>query len=79
MVAFQLINDMTLKLSKKLYAQILNIPIIEPFNLVSNEQVVHIFNEMGHQLVFTKISEFKKSSLPCLWSFLFGIFLRCLT
>ncbi|CAH1433804.1 unnamed protein product [Lactuca virosa] len=34
---------------------------------------------MGYQPTLTKISEFKKSSLPSLWNFLFGIYLRCLT
>lgn len=38
-----------------------------------------MFNEMGYQPALTKISEFRKSSLPCIWNFLFGIYLRCLT
>ena len=38
-----------------------------------------MFNEMGYQPSLTKISDFKKSSLPTIWNFLFGIFLRCLT
>lgn len=37
-----------------------------------------MFNEMGHQPTFTRISHFKKSSLPCIWIF-FGIVLHCLT
>ena len=37
-----------------------------------------MFNEMGYQPPLTKISDFKKSRLPRLWNFLFGIFLRCL-
>lgn len=34
---------------------------------------------MGHQPIHTRICHYKKSSLPCLWSFLFGIALRCIT
>lgn len=34
---------------------------------------------MGYQPPLTNISEFKKSSMPCLWNFFFGIDLRCLT
>lgn len=34
---------------------------------------------MGHQPPLTGISQFKKSSLPCGWNFLFGIFVQCLT
>lgn len=78
-VTFQLINDMKFKLTKKLFAHILNIPNVEPFYEVSYEQVIHMFNEMGNQLILTRISDFKKSSLPCIWNFLFGIFIRCLT
>ena len=38
-----------------------------------------MFNEMGHQPPLTGIRDFKKSGLPTIWNFLFGIFLRCLT
>ena len=38
-----------------------------------------MFNEMDYQSILTMISEFKKSSLPCIWNFLFGIYIRCLT
>lgn len=35
---------------------------------------------MGHQPTLVNISSFKKTSqLPSIWSFLFGIILRCLT
>lgn len=66
-------------MSKKQFAQILNIPNVEPYYVVTNEQVVHMFNEMGHEPPFSRMSNFKKSSLPCIWNFIFGIFLRCLT
>lgn len=78
-VMFQLENDKKYKRSMKQFTQILNIPNIEPFYEVATEQIVHIFNEMGHQPPLTKISYFKKSSLPYIWNLLFGIFLRCLT
>lgn len=38
-----------------------------------------MFNEMDNQTILTKISEFKKSSLPFMWNFLFDIYLHCLT
>lgn len=38
-----------------------------------------MFTEMDHQPVLTGISLFRKSSLPCVWNFLFGVILRCLT
>ena len=78
-VTFQLINDKKFKLTMKLFAQILNIPTVERFYEVSNEQVLHMFNEMGYQQVLTKISGLKKFYLPCIWYFLYGIYLRCLT
>ena len=59
-VTFQLVNDKIFILLKKLFAQILNIPNSEPFYKVTNEQVIHMFNEMGYQPILTKISEFKK-------------------
>ena len=33
---------------------------------------------MGHQPPLTGISNFCKNTLPYVWNFLFGIFLRCL-
>ena len=74
-VTFQLTNDKKFRLSKKLFAKILNIPNTEPFIKVMNEQVIHMFNEMGYQPNLSKISEFMKSGLPCIWNFLFGIYL----
>ena len=38
-----------------------------------------MFNEMGHQLVLTKVSLFRKSCPPCIMSFLSGVVLRFLT
>lgn len=78
-VTFQLVNDKKFRLSKKLFAQILNIPNVETFYKVTNEQVIHMYNEMGYQPILTKVSDFKKYGLPCIWNFLFGIYLRCLT
>ena len=74
-VTFQLINENNFRPSKKLFSQILSIPNSEPFYKVMNEQVIHMFNEMGYQPTLTKISEFKKSGLSCIWNFLFGIYL----
>ncbi|CAI9302926.1 unnamed protein product [Lactuca saligna] len=55
------------------------IPNNPPFVKPVNSQIIHMFNEMGHQPELEKISDFRKSGLPCIWNFLFGIFLRCLT
>lgn len=63
-VTFQHTNKKKYKLSKKQFAQILNIPNVEPFYEVMNEQVVHMFNDMGHQLPLTRIGDSKKSSPP---------------
>lgn len=70
---FNLINDKKFHLSKKLLCQILEDPNSPPFYKVMNEHVLHMFNEIGYQLTLTKITEFKKSSLLCIWNFLFGI------
>ncbi|KAL7601610.1 hypothetical protein Lser_V15G20876 [Lactuca serriola] len=77
-ITFQLMNEKKFRLSNKLFTQILNIPNSEPFYKVMNEQVIRMFNEMGYQPTLTKISELKKYGLPCLWNFLFGIYLRCM-
>ena len=33
---------------------------------------------MGHQPPHIKFSDFNKSGLPCIWNFLFGIYIFCL-
>ena len=66
MITSQLTNEKNFKLTKKLFAQILNIPMLETFYEVSNEQVLQMFKEIGYQPILTKISDFKKSCLPCI-------------
>ena len=78
-VTFNLVNDKKIRLTKKLFTQILDIHNSLPFYKVTNAQVIHMINEMGHQPPLTKISDFKKSSLPYISNFLFSIYLRCLT
>lgn len=78
-VTFQLINNKKFRLTKKLFAQILKIPKVELFSNFNNAQINHMFTEMGHQPVLQKISDFKKFGLPCVWNFMFGIYLCCLT
>lgn len=78
-VTFQLINHKKFRLTKKMFAQILKIPNVEPISKVTNAQIIHMFNEMGHQPAPEKISDFKKSGLPCIWNFMFGTYLCCLT
>lgn len=68
-----------IRLTKKMFTQILKIPNSGPFYKVSTEQIIYMFNEMGRQPPLIKISDFKKSGLPCIWNFLFGIYLHCLT
>lgn len=79
MVTFHLTNLQSKKLTRKQFAQILRLPTSGTLYEVMNDQVIYMFNEMGHQPTFTAINHFKKSNLPCVLSFLFGIVLRCLT
>ncbi|KAL7592159.1 hypothetical protein Lser_V15G33908 [Lactuca serriola] len=78
-VTFNLVTDKKVRLSKKLFCQILDIPNSPRYVNFTFPQIVHMFNEMGHQPQLSKISDFKKLGLPSVWNFLFGIFLRCLT
>lgn len=78
-VTFQLSTEKKFTLNKKMFDQILKLLNVGRFYEDSNEQVIRMFNEMGYQPTLTKISNFKKSSLLCIWNFLFGIFHRCLT
>lgn len=59
-VTFQLVNDMKFRLTKKIFAQILTIPHVEPFYKVTNAQIFTC-SSMGHQVVLHKISDFKTS------------------
>ena len=78
-ITFNLVNNKRVKLSKNLFVEFLEIPNNPPFVKPVNSQIIHMFNEMGHQPELEKISDFRKSGLPCNWNFLFGIFQRCLT
>ena len=78
-VTFHLMNLKSMKLNQKQFSQILQLPTFGTFYEVMNDQVIYMFKEMGHQPTLTAISHFKKSSLPCVWGFLFGIVMRCLT
>ncbi|CAH1451349.1 unnamed protein product [Lactuca virosa] len=64
-VMFQLTNSKSNNLTRKQFAQILRLPTSGTFYEVTNDQVIHMFKEMGHQPTLTAISHFKKSSLPC--------------
>ncbi|CAI9299828.1 unnamed protein product [Lactuca saligna] len=74
-VTFQLSNSKTNKLTRNQFSQMLQLPVFDTFYEVTNDQVVHMFNEMGHQPTLNGIIYFKKSGLSCVWSFLFGIML----
>lgn len=75
-ITFQLKNSNMRKLTRKNFAQIMKLPVSGTSYEVSTDQVHHLFNEMGHQTVLIGISHFETSSLPCIWSFVFGILLR---
>lgn len=79
LVTFQRTNDKFYNLTKRKFAQILKLPNTGPFYEVTNEQVAHKFNKMGYQPPLTGNSHFCKTTLPCIWNFLFRIFLCCLT
>ena len=78
-ITFNQVNNKRVRLTKNMFIDFLNIPHNPPFFKPTNSQIIFMFNEMGHQPTLEKISDFRKSSLPCIWNFLFGIFLRCLT
>ena len=74
-VKFQLTYKKLQKLTKRQFAQIMKLLYTGPFYEVTNEQVVYMFNEMGHQPPLTGISEFQNYDFPYVWNFLFGVFL----
>lgn len=78
-IMFNLVNDKKIRLYRKLFCQIIEIPNFAPYIDLSFSQIIYMFNEMGHKPPLRKISDFKKPSLPSVWNFRFGIFLRCLT
>ncbi|KAL7601596.1 hypothetical protein Lser_V15G22692 [Lactuca serriola] len=78
-ITFNLVNNKRVRLNKNMFIGFLNIPNNPPFFKPINSQIIFMFNEMGHQPSLEKISDFRKLGLPCMWNFLFGIFLRCLT
>lgn len=78
-VTFQMLSSKTKKLTKKKLTQILQLPSSGSFYNVSTDQVIHMLNEIDHQPTLLTISHFKELSLSVVWSFLFGIILRCLT
>ena len=77
MVTFNLINNKKVRLTHKLFCKILDIPNSSPYVSFTYLKIFHMFHQMGHQPQLTKISDFRKSGLPCVWNFLFGIFLWC--
>ncbi|KAL7605237.1 hypothetical protein Lser_V15G14681 [Lactuca serriola] len=77
-ITFNLMNNKRVRLTKNMFIDFLNIPHNPPFFKPINSQIIFMFYDMGHQPTLEKISDFMKSGLPCMWNFLFGIFLRCL-
>lgn len=77
-VTFQQTNEKMYKITKRQFAQILNLLNTGPFYEVTIEQIVHMFNMMGYEPPLTRISHFCKTALPYVWNLSFRIFLRCL-
>ena len=73
-VKFKWTNEKPYKLNKQQFAQIMKLMYTGSFYEVTNEKIVYMFNEMGHQPPLTRIFHFRKFALPCVWNFLFGIF-----
>ncbi|CAH1448792.1 unnamed protein product [Lactuca virosa] len=78
-VTFQMESKGTKKLVKKQFTQILQLSAEGPFEVPSFDQVLPILNEMGYNPPISVISDFRKSKLPILWSFFFGVMIHCLT
>ena len=78
-ITFNRVNEKRIRLTKKTFTQIVEIPNSTPLFQPSSAQILFMFNKMGHQPPLIKISYFKKFGLPCIWNFLVGIYLRCLT
>ncbi|KAI3779298.1 hypothetical protein L2E82_08963 [Cichorium intybus] len=69
------------QLTKEKFAEALRLPIYNSKEMVvlSADQLVSMFNEMGYEPQLERISTFKKNQLPDLWRYFFSIFLRCLS
>lgn len=57
------------RLLKKQFAQILQLPYEGSFEVLTSEQVLQMFNEMGYNPPISPISSFKKSNLSSVWNF----------
>ncbi|KAL7585994.1 hypothetical protein Lser_V15G44225 [Lactuca serriola] len=78
-VSFQLQGGKRTTISKKNFAKLLCLPTQGPYVTPTSEDLIDMFNSMGHEPYMKKLSEFKKSKLPAVWSLLFGFILRGLT
>ena len=63
-ITFNLVNEKQIRLTKKMFTQFLNIPNSPSFFKPNNDQIMFLFNEMGHQPPLTKISTSRSLDYP---------------
>ncbi|XP_023737216.1 uncharacterized protein LOC111885168 isoform X1 [Lactuca sativa] len=78
-VSFELQGGKRTTISKTDFAKLLCLPTEGPYVTPTSEELIDVFNSMGHEPYMKKVSDFKKSRLPAVWSLLFGFILRGLT
>ncbi|CAH1445305.1 unnamed protein product [Lactuca virosa] len=78
-VSFELQGGKRTTISKTNFAKLLCLPTQGPYVTPTSEELIDMFNSMGHEPYMKKVSDFKKSRLPAVWSLLFGFILRGLT
>lgn len=66
-------------LTKNQFSQILQLKVNSSFLTPATDQTFAMLNEMGYTPLIKLIHEFKKSKLHFLWSYFFGIILKCFT
>ena len=80
-VEFELETGLRTAISKTSFTKLLNLStdphLIDP-DSVSSPYMINTFNTMGHTLVLTRLSAFKKNKLPSLLSCLFTILFKWL-
>ncbi|XP_042753839.1 uncharacterized protein LOC111885171 [Lactuca sativa] len=78
-VSFVIHGGKRTTISKTNFAKLLCLPTQGPYVTPTSEELIDMFNSMGHKPYMKKVSDFKKSKLPAVWSLLFGFILRGLT
>ncbi|KAL7585778.1 hypothetical protein Lser_V15G44222 [Lactuca serriola] len=78
-ISFEIQGGKRTTISKTNFAKLLCLPTQGPYVTPTSEELIDMFNSMGHEPYMKKVSDFKKSKLPAVWSLLFGFILRGLT